>query len=212
MVSGRKEVSGTCRVPSGPTAVRAGLRGVWRYRYAREFARTSGRRDRLLLRRCRVAPATNGTSSAARRTSKATMVAVLAQIAGQRPNSTLKLARPGFGPALKRLGRTVPVRRHAGCRLRVAVHQYARQPPRRYSQRRGPRPCSLAPMPLGRRKHLRTLANHAIQPVSLLAASPGSCPTLNRTKGRERSGFGLSYLKSSVVETGPSTFEEMICD
>ncbi len=45
-------------------------------------------------------------------------------------NSTLKLARPGFGPALKRLGRTPASRCHVGCRSRVAVRQYARQPPR----------------------------------------------------------------------------------
>ena len=32
------------------------------------------------------------------------------------PNYAFKLMRLGFGPALKRLGRTVPARRHAGCR------------------------------------------------------------------------------------------------
>jgi hypothetical protein len=36
-------------------------------------------------------------------------------------NFTLKPLRPGFGPALKRLDRTEPARRHAGCRSRVAV-------------------------------------------------------------------------------------------
>ena len=30
-------------------------------------------------------------------------------------NYTLKLTRPGFGPGLKPLGRTVPSRRHASC-------------------------------------------------------------------------------------------------
>jgi hypothetical protein len=44
------------------------------------------------------------------------------------PNFTLKPLRPGFGPGLKPLGRTEPARRHAGCRSRVAVQRYTRQP------------------------------------------------------------------------------------
>jgi hypothetical protein len=51
-------------------------------------------------------------------------------------NSKLKPTRPGFGPALKRLGRTPASRCHGGCRSCVAVQQYARQPPRHYSRSR----------------------------------------------------------------------------
>jgi hypothetical protein len=52
------------------------------------------------------------------------------------PNSTLKLSRPGFGPALKRLGRTVPARRHGGCKSMPRRGPQSRQPPCRYSRRR----------------------------------------------------------------------------
>jgi hypothetical protein len=34
----------------------------------------------------------------------------------EQPNFAFKLMRPAFGPALKRLGRTVPARRHTGCK------------------------------------------------------------------------------------------------
>ena len=43
----------------------------------------------------------------------------------------LQLTRPGFGPGLKPLGRTLASRRHAGCGSRVAVQRYTRQPARR---------------------------------------------------------------------------------
>jgi hypothetical protein len=39
---------------------------------------------------------------------------------------SLKLARPGFGPGLKPLGRTVPARCHGGCRSRVALQKEMR--------------------------------------------------------------------------------------
>jgi hypothetical protein len=68
-----------------------------------------------------------------------------------RPNSSLNPSRPGFGPGLKPLGRTVPARRHASCRSRVAIRQYARQLPRRGTSARRPWPRRLAIEPLGRR-------------------------------------------------------------
>jgi hypothetical protein len=58
------------------------------------------------------------------------------------PNS--KPTQPGFGPALKRLGRTPASRRHAGCRSRVAVQRYTRQPTCRYSRRRAARAAQLS--------------------------------------------------------------------
>ena len=67
-----------------------------------------------------------------------------------RPISSLNPSRPGFGPALKRLGRTVPARCHVGCRPRVAVQQYARQLPCRTLSTRGPWPRRLAIEPLAR--------------------------------------------------------------
>jgi hypothetical protein len=69
-------------------------------------------------------------------------------------NSKLKLARPGFGPALKRLGRTPASRCHGGCRSRVAVQQYARQPPRHYSRSRAAPAAQLS------LKHVGLTENH----------------------------------------------------
>jgi len=46
-------------------------------------------------------------------------------------NFRVKLSRPAFCPALKRLGRTLPARRHAGC---SSVVRELRQPARRYSR------------------------------------------------------------------------------
>jgi hypothetical protein len=58
----------------------------------------------------------------------------------------------GFGPALKRLGRTVPARCHGGCKHSLLLKKHeARQPPRHYAKHEGPWPCSLAPEPLGGR-------------------------------------------------------------
>jgi hypothetical protein len=62
------------------------------------------------------------------------------------PNKPLKLARPGFGPALKRLGRTPESRRHVGCRSRVAVQRYTWQPACRNSRNRAALAAQLSGM------------------------------------------------------------------
>jgi hypothetical protein len=61
------------------------------------------------------------------------------------PNSKLK-------PTLKRLGRTPASRRHAGCRSRVAVQRYARQPACRCSRSRAAPAAQLSLKPVRRTK------------------------------------------------------------
>jgi len=54
----------------------------------------------------------------------------MSSLSAARANLRVKLVRPRFGPPLKRLGRTVPARRHAGRSLLLPVLVVAAGAPR----------------------------------------------------------------------------------
>jgi len=91
-------------------------------------------------------------------------------------NFRVKLPRPAFVPALKRLGRTLPARRHAGC---SSVVREPRQPACRYSRNHSGPAAQLTAGVSRTNQHLRggTLSMKVRDPHALrerFASDPGS--------------------------------------